>query len=228
MPGLGVRFRLERVFYSVGIRTWQHGVLSRKLRGHYSFYGITGNSVAITRFRHEVRSRWRKWLSRRGGRSPMSWPQFHRLEERHLLPAAIAVHSSSRRAANRTHELRSRMRESCTSGSWEPRVGDCPGRPDCSALSVTSARAGRSRLRNVRWRARREDSRIASRLSRVTATPASKHSRARENSDQRTLLTAGVRTMSARSRLRSRKCSPRAKRTLWSNSAADGGGLLVR
>src|SRR5262245_2228103 len=34
--------------------------------------------------------------------------------------------------------------------------------------------------------------------------------------------------MSARSRLRSRKCSPRAKRTLWSNSAADGGGLLVR
>jgi RNA-directed DNA polymerase len=80
--------------------SWQHAVLSRKLRGHYSYYGITGNSVAITRFRHEVRSRWRKWLNRRGGRSPMSWPQFHRLEERHLLPAAIAVHSSYRRAAN--------------------------------------------------------------------------------------------------------------------------------
>src|SRR5262245_61194484 len=127
MPGLGVRFRLERVFYSVGVLTWQHGVLSRKLRGHYSFYGITGNSVAITRFRHEVRSRWRKWLSRRGGRSPMSWPQFHRLEERHLLPAAIAVHSSSRRAANRTHELRSRMRESCTSGSVGAPGGRLPG-----------------------------------------------------------------------------------------------------
>src|SRR2546428_1185378 len=67
--------------------SWQHAVLSRKLRGHYSYYGITGNSVAITRFRHEVRSRWRKWLNRRGGRSYMSWPQFHRLEERYLLPA---------------------------------------------------------------------------------------------------------------------------------------------
>ena len=75
-------------------------VLSRKLRGHYGYYGITGNSVAITRFRYEVRSRWRKWLNRRGGRSPMSWPHFHRLEECYPLPAAIAVHSSYRRAAN--------------------------------------------------------------------------------------------------------------------------------
>jgi hypothetical protein len=73
-------------------------VLSRKLRSHYSYYGITGNSVAITRFRYEVRSRWRKWLNRRGGRPPMSWLQFHRLEERYLLPAALAVHSSYRRA----------------------------------------------------------------------------------------------------------------------------------
>jgi hypothetical protein len=80
--------------------SWQHAVLSRKLRGHCSYYGITGNSVAITRFRREVRSRWRKWLDRRGGRSLMSWLHFHRLEERYPLPAAIAVHSSYRRAAN--------------------------------------------------------------------------------------------------------------------------------
>ena len=80
--------------------SWRHAVLSRKLRGHYGYYGITGNSVAITRFRREVRSRWRKWLDRRGGRSPMSWAHFHRLEERYSLPAAIAVHSSYRRAAN--------------------------------------------------------------------------------------------------------------------------------
>src|SRR5207249_7310563 len=80
--------------------SWQHAVLSRKLRGHYSYYGITGNSAVITRFRYEVRNRWRKWLDRRGGRSPMSWPHFHRLEERYQLPAAIAVHSSYRRAAN--------------------------------------------------------------------------------------------------------------------------------
>ena len=78
----------------------QYAVLSRKLRGHYSYYGITWNSVAVTRFRHEMRSRWRKWLSRRGGRSHMSWPQFLRLEEHYPLPVAIAVHSIYRRATN--------------------------------------------------------------------------------------------------------------------------------
>jgi len=35
-------------------------VLRRKLRGHYVYYGITGNSVAITRFRDVVRAIWRK------------------------------------------------------------------------------------------------------------------------------------------------------------------------
>ena len=79
---------------------WQHAVLSQKLRGHYGYYGITGNSVAITRFRHEVRRRWWKWLSRRGGRSYLSWIHFARLEERYLLPAAITVHSRYRWAAN--------------------------------------------------------------------------------------------------------------------------------
>ncbi|TMB19359.1 MAG: hypothetical protein E6J59_12110 [Deltaproteobacteria bacterium] len=44
------------------------------LPGHYSYCGITGNSVAITRFRHEVRSGWRKWLNRRRGRPSPSTP----------------------------------------------------------------------------------------------------------------------------------------------------------
>jgi len=33
---------------------WQHAALSRKIRGHCSYYGITGNAVAITRFCWEV------------------------------------------------------------------------------------------------------------------------------------------------------------------------------
>jgi hypothetical protein len=78
----------------------QTGKAPLSLLPAYGYYGITGNSVAITRFRHEVRRRWWKWLSRRGGRSYLSWVQFARLEERYLLPAAIAVHSSYRRAAN--------------------------------------------------------------------------------------------------------------------------------
>jgi len=79
---------------------WQHAVLCRKLRGHYGYCGLTGNSVAITRFRHGVRAIWRKWLNRRGGRSPMPWPRFVHLEDRYPLPAAIALHSAYRHAAN--------------------------------------------------------------------------------------------------------------------------------
>jgi len=80
--------------------SWQHAQLGRKLRGHYGYYGITGNSVWITRFRYAVRRIWRKWLDRRGGRRGMPWPRFELLEERYPLPAAIAVHSIYRRAAN--------------------------------------------------------------------------------------------------------------------------------
>jgi RNA-directed DNA polymerase len=71
----------------------QHQVLSRKLRGHYAYYGITGNSVALTRFREEVRRLWRKWLVRRkrGNRPPWSW--FARLQERYCLPYVATVHS---------------------------------------------------------------------------------------------------------------------------------------
>jgi RNA-directed DNA polymerase len=71
----------------------QHQVLSRKLRGHYAYYGITGNSVSLTRFREEVRRVWRKWLVRRkrGNRPPWSW--FARLQGRYCLPYVATVHS---------------------------------------------------------------------------------------------------------------------------------------
>lgn len=78
----------------------QHRALVQKLRGHYGYYGITGNSEAITRFRVEVRRLWRKWLNRRSGRPHMPWERFNLLEARYPLPPAIAVHSAYRHAAN--------------------------------------------------------------------------------------------------------------------------------
>jgi group II intron reverse transcriptase/maturase len=43
----------------------QHRELVQKLRGHYGYYGITGNSYALSRFLHEVKRRWCYWLNRR-------------------------------------------------------------------------------------------------------------------------------------------------------------------
>jgi RNA-directed DNA polymerase len=77
----------------------QHAVLSRKLRGHYSYYGITGNSQALSRFRYEVRRIWRYWLSKRSQRGRVSWAKIASMERRYNLPPAVAVHSSLRRSA---------------------------------------------------------------------------------------------------------------------------------
>ena len=76
----------------------QHRTLSQKLRGHYAYYGITGNGSALAGFRHAVTCIWKKWLARRRRRGFLSWDTFGRLLKRFSLPAAIVVHSVYRRA----------------------------------------------------------------------------------------------------------------------------------
>jgi RNA-directed DNA polymerase len=78
----------------------QHQALGRKLRGHFAYYGITGNGQALRRFRDAVTRLWRKWLSRRQAAPPLSWTVFLRLLKQYPLPPAVAVHSMYRRAAN--------------------------------------------------------------------------------------------------------------------------------
>jgi group II intron reverse transcriptase/maturase len=71
----------------------QHRQLSQKLRGHYGYYGITGNSIPIGRFLWHVGRVWRRWLIRRSQRARMSWAEFNRLLQRYKLPPARCVHS---------------------------------------------------------------------------------------------------------------------------------------
>ena len=67
--------------------------LGRKLKGHFGYFGITGNSEALRRYRREVIKVWRKWLARRGGPQGMPWERMHRLLAFFYLPAARVVHS---------------------------------------------------------------------------------------------------------------------------------------
>jgi RNA-directed DNA polymerase len=71
----------------------QQQTLSQKLRGHFAYYGITGNARALSGFRHAVVRCWRKWLNRRNRQRSMNWDVFKRLLQRHPLPAARVVHS---------------------------------------------------------------------------------------------------------------------------------------
>jgi group II intron reverse transcriptase/maturase len=78
----------------------QHDTLCQKLRGHFAYYGITTNALALGRFRHEVVRTWHKWLSRRRRDGTIPWPRFNRLLDRYPLPRAVAIHSVCRRTAN--------------------------------------------------------------------------------------------------------------------------------
>jgi group II intron reverse transcriptase/maturase len=71
----------------------QHADLKRKLEGHYAYYGITGNTPALSRYHCEVERIWRKWLDRRSQRTRMPWDRFKRLLRHYPLPPARCVHS---------------------------------------------------------------------------------------------------------------------------------------
>jgi group II intron reverse transcriptase/maturase len=73
----------------------QHRVLCQKLRGHFNYYGITGNSTRLASFRHEVTRLWFKWLRRRNSQHP-PWSLFQRIMARYPLPAPVAIHSKCR------------------------------------------------------------------------------------------------------------------------------------
>jgi RNA-directed DNA polymerase len=68
---------------------WQHDRIVKALRGHYNYFGITGNWVALSRLRNEVRSIWRKWLARRSQKHRIAWPRFVELLKRHPLPVPV-------------------------------------------------------------------------------------------------------------------------------------------
>jgi RNA-directed DNA polymerase len=78
----------------------QARLLRQKMSGHYGYFGITGNSRAVTRFFHGVRVAWRKWLDRRSQHRHMPWARFERLMKRYPLPAPVCVHSLYRAVAN--------------------------------------------------------------------------------------------------------------------------------
>jgi group II intron reverse transcriptase/maturase len=78
----------------------QHRALCHKLKGHYAYYGISGNLAALRRFLLAIPRIWRQWLDRRSHRARMTWGRFHRLLERHPLPTPRVVHSVFRIAAS--------------------------------------------------------------------------------------------------------------------------------
>ena len=71
--------------------------LKAKVRGHYAYYGITGNDRGLNSFIRMVGRCWKHWLNRRNRERDMTWEKFNLLLKRYPLPIPRIVHSIFRK-----------------------------------------------------------------------------------------------------------------------------------
>jgi group II intron reverse transcriptase/maturase len=70
----------------------QHHHLSAMMRGHYAYYGITGNFERLSWYAHQAARIWQKWLSRRDRQRRLLWGRFEEYLRRHPLPPPRIIH----------------------------------------------------------------------------------------------------------------------------------------
>ena len=86
--------------------------LNRKLRGHYAYFGITGNGKALRNVHHKVVRLWHKWLGRRSRKSYITWDRFVILLKRLPLERAKIYHKyyKEKKSTSEAIDMRNRMR----------------------------------------------------------------------------------------------------------------------
>jgi RNA-directed DNA polymerase len=68
-------------------------VLCSKLRGHYQYYGVSGNIHSLTQFYNSVERMTLKWLNKRCQCKSFNWEGFRRYREHYPLPKPRIVHN---------------------------------------------------------------------------------------------------------------------------------------
>lgn len=76
------RYKLPELWKKIG----------QKMRGHFAYYGVSGNSQCIQKFDWLVRRLVFKWLNRRSQKSSMTWTEFRQYIERFPLPKPKIIH----------------------------------------------------------------------------------------------------------------------------------------
>lgn len=66
--------------------------LRAKLRGHFQYYGVSGNFRAVQKFEKRTKHMILKWLNRRSQKKSFSWESFNAYLQRHPLPSAKIHH----------------------------------------------------------------------------------------------------------------------------------------
>jgi group II intron reverse transcriptase/maturase len=81
----------------VALQTWckenlhlpipeQHAALTRRIRGHFHYFGVNGNAKALRTILVRVERVWIRWLRRRSQRTRMTWERFNRMLREMPLP----------------------------------------------------------------------------------------------------------------------------------------------
>jgi RNA-directed DNA polymerase len=69
----------------------QHAALTRRLQGHFNYFGVNGNTESLKRLVDQVRRIWFKWLNRRSQRARLTWERFEDLLRDFPLPTPRVV-----------------------------------------------------------------------------------------------------------------------------------------
>ena len=54
----------------------QHKALVSRVRGHFQYFGVNGNTRSLLSVKYRVERIWKKWLNRRSQRSRLNWERF--------------------------------------------------------------------------------------------------------------------------------------------------------
>jgi RNA-directed DNA polymerase len=64
----------------------QHAALTRRIRGHFNYFGVNGNHRSLSMLRNKVERTWYRWLRRRSQRTRMTWERFNAILKELPLP----------------------------------------------------------------------------------------------------------------------------------------------
>ena len=68
-------------------------VLKAKLRGHYEYYGISGNYPSLMKYYKQTYKLAYKWINRRSQKKSMNWKQFVEYIKQFPLPKPEIKHN---------------------------------------------------------------------------------------------------------------------------------------
>jgi RNA-directed DNA polymerase len=78
--------------WAKGLVAWKPVALHAIMRGHFQYYGISGNRRAIVRFRYETKRLVFKWLNRRSQKASFTWEDFEAYLKHYPIPAPRIYH----------------------------------------------------------------------------------------------------------------------------------------